>query len=81
MPRYYKDKIYDPDTRSYIAGHFKGQLEKELDEKSAHDYYVNENGDVWYSKSQFTEMHNRSEAIQGAFDRMYVRALAGRDKI
>ncbi|QXP07918.1 MAG: replication initiator protein [Arizlama microvirus] len=69
MPRYYKDKIYNQETRSEIAGYQKGEMEKKF-LKNAEKHMDDKN----YLK-------NQKAAIQAAFERMYHKAEQGRDKI
>lgn len=78
MPRYLKDKIYTPLERSEIAGHHKALIEQK--ETDRH-YYVDQDG---YLKPKYyspIEEHNRAQAVQAAFIRMYSRSTSNRDKI
>jgi len=60
MPRYYKNKVYDEETRKEIAGYQKGKLEVETIE-SISNYEGN---------SSFAREKN--EAIKAAFNKMYL---------
>lgn len=67
MPRYYKDRIYDRDTRSEIAGFYKGEIEQQL---------------LLQDLTWSTEDHIAyQEAVKAAFRNMYTESKRNRQKI
>lgn len=59
MPRYYKNKVYEPDIRKEIAGYQRGKLEVDTIQ-AIQDY----SGNASYAR-------DKNQAVQAAFRKMY----------